>query len=156
MNQQLHPKSGPGVPKKSEDPGTSSGKRQKHSASRKGLIGAILSSVAASVCCVGPLVILALGLGGAWTARLSVFQPFRPYLIVITLLFLAYAFYKIYRRKDSEACDPGQYCADSRSLKINKISLWVVTVLIGLLLATPKIIQITQGASSERLGQHLS
>ena len=35
---------------------------QRQSDSKRGLIGAILAAVAASVCCVGPLVLLALGL----------------------------------------------------------------------------------------------
>ncbi|NOZ74924.1 MAG: hypothetical protein GXO90_06035, partial [FCB group bacterium] len=103
----------------------------------KGLIGAVLAAVAASVCCVGPLVLLGLGIGGAWVGTLTAFEPFRPYLMALTLAFLGYAFYRIYRKPKAEDCEPGSYCAHPRSDRINKISLWVVTVLILGLLSVP-------------------
>lgn len=103
----------------------------------KGLIGAIVAAVAASVCCVGPLVLLGLGIGGAWVGNLTAFEPFRPYLMGIALALLGYAFYSIYSKPKAEACEPGSYCANPKSEKINKISLWIVTILVVGLLAVP-------------------
>jgi len=104
---------------------------------RRGLTGALVTAVAASVCCVGPLVLLGLGIGGAWVGNLTAFEPFRPYLMGITLVLLGYAFYNIYRKPKAEDCKPGSYCANPKSDKINKISLWTVTILILGLLSVP-------------------
>ncbi|MFQ6605261.1 MAG: mercuric transporter MerT family protein [Fidelibacterota bacterium] len=112
-------------------------KKEPKKDSNKGLIAAGLAALAASICCVGPLVLLGLGIGGAWVGTLTAFEPFRPYLMALTLIFLGYAFYKIYRQPKAEDCAPGTYCANPKSDRINKITLWTVTVLILGLLAVP-------------------
>ena len=105
---------------------------------RNAIVGVILAALAASVCCVGPLLLLALGIGGAWVGNLTALEPFRPYLMTLTLAVLVYAFYKIYKPKP-QACEPGSYCADPKSDKINKITLWISTLFVIGLLATPYI-----------------
>jgi mercuric ion transport protein len=60
------------------------------------LVAGILAAVGASICCVGPLVLLALGVSGAWIGSLTAFEPYRPVLIGLTLLFLALAFHRLY------------------------------------------------------------
>ncbi|MEE8437022.1 MAG: mercuric transporter MerT family protein, partial [Candidatus Neomarinimicrobiota bacterium] len=103
----------------------------------RGMVGAVLAAVAASVCCVGPLLLLGLGIGGAWVGNLTALEPFRPYLMGLTAVLLGYAFYRIYSKPKAEACEPGSYCANPKSDKINKISLWIVTVFVVGLLAFP-------------------
>lgn len=105
---------------------------------RRTIAGVIVAALAASVCCVGPLLLLALGIGGTWVGNLTALEPFRPYLMALTLAVLAYAFYKIYKPKP-EACEPGSYCANPRSDRINKITLWISTVFVFALLATPYV-----------------
>lgn len=104
---------------------------------RTGLIGAILAGIAASLCCVGPLVLLLLGIGGAWVASLSKLEPFRPLFIAITLGFLGYAFYKVYRPASASACSVDGACAQPGAERRNKLILWTITVLILALLAFP-------------------
>ena len=106
---------------------------------KRGLTAAIIAAVAASVCCVGPLVLIGLGIGGAWVSNLTALEPFRPYFMGITFLFLGYAFYRIYKKQKPEECEPGGYCANPKSDRINKISLWTVTVFILVLFAFPYI-----------------
>lgn len=36
------------------------------------------ATIAASLCCVGPLVLVILGIGGAWISNLRVLEPWRP------------------------------------------------------------------------------
>jgi hypothetical protein len=48
-------------------------------------------------CCYGPLAISLVGVTGA--ATLSRVEPFRPYLIGIAVLLLAWAFWRVYRSK---------------------------------------------------------
>lgn len=102
-----------------------------------GLIGAIVAAIVASVCCVGPLVLLGLGIGGAWVGNLIALEPFRPYFMGITLALLGYAYYSIYSKPKAENCESGSYCANPKSDRINKISLWTVTILVLGLLSVP-------------------
>ena len=118
------------------------------SSEKKGLTAAILAAIAASVCCVGPLVLLALGVGGAWIGNLTALEPFRPYLMALTFLFLGYAFYRIYRKPKAEECEPGSYCANPKSDRVNKISLWSVTFVVLVLFAIPYVAGVSASSST--------
>lgn len=48
------------------------------------LIAGVLAAIGASVCCVGPLVLLALGIGGTWVSKLTAMEPYRPVFICIS------------------------------------------------------------------------
>ncbi|MCL6483096.1 MAG: mercuric transport protein, partial [Janthinobacterium lividum] len=37
-----------------------------------------LAAILASACCLGPLVLIALGFSGAWIGNLAVLEPYRP------------------------------------------------------------------------------
>lgn len=101
------------------------------------LIAGVLTAVGASVCCVAPLVLLALGIGGAWISNLTALEPLRPVFIGLTLLFLGLSFRKVYL--NPQACVPGTPCADPRTVKRQRAIFWVVTVLALTLLAVPWI-----------------
>ena len=127
--------------------------------SKRGLSGAIIAAIAASICCVGPLVLLGLGVSGAWVSSLTALEPFRPYFMGVTFIFLAYAFYRIYRKPKAEDCAPGSYCANPKSDKINKITLWISTIFIIALLATPYIAETLaarENAAADRLSEQLA
>jgi mercuric ion transport protein len=105
---------------------------------RKGngfLIAGVLSAVGASICCVGPLVLLALGISGAWIGSLTALEPYRPIFIGLTLLFLGFAFYRLYLARP--ACAPESACANPRTLKRQRLVFWIVTVLVLGLIAVP-------------------
>ncbi len=95
------------------------------------ITGAVVSAAAASACCLGPLVLTVLGIGGAASAL--ALAPYRPYLLVITAVLLGAAFYITYRRP-TRACAPGEACEMPGASRIGRVLLWVATVLI--LLAT--------------------
>ena len=99
------------------------------------LAAGILTAIGASVCCVGPLVLLALGIGGAWIGNITAFEPFRPLFIGLTLLFLGLAFRKLYRVP--QACAPGTPCADPQTTRRQRLIFWSVAVLLLGLLAVP-------------------
>lgn len=99
------------------------------------LVAAVLAAIGASVCCVGPLVLLALGIGGAWVGSLTAFEPYRPFFIGLTLVFLGLAFRKLYLVP--QVCTAGMSCADSRTIKRQRLIFWVVAVLMLGLLAVP-------------------
>jgi mercuric ion transport protein len=99
------------------------------------LAGGVLAAIGASLCCVAPLVLLALGIGGAWIANLTALEPYRPIFIGLTLLFLGLAFRQLY--VTAPACTPGAACADPKVLARQRTVFWVVVVLLAALLATP-------------------
>jgi len=105
-----------------------------------GLIAAITAAIAASVCCIGPLLLVGLGVSGAWISNLTIFEPYRPIFITLTFLFLGFAFYKVYRKPKTENCEPGSYCANPKTDKINKAVLWSITILIVGMFILPNVI----------------
>jgi mercuric ion transport protein len=98
------------------------------------LIAGALAAIGASVCCVGPLVLVAVGISGAWIGSLTAMEPYRPALIGLTLLFLGLAFRKLYLVP--QVCAPGTSC-DSRTIMRQRLIFWIVTVLLLGLLAVP-------------------
>jgi mercuric ion transport protein len=102
---------------------------------RTSLIASAVAAVGASVCCVGPLVLLMLGVSGSWIGSLTAMEPFRPYLIGATLLFLGLAFRKLYLVP--QPCAPGATCANPTVLKRQRITFWIVALLLLGLLAVP-------------------
>ncbi len=50
-------------------------------AGRGSLIAGGIAAVVASACCLGPLVLIALGISGAWIGNLAALEPFRPWFI---------------------------------------------------------------------------
>ena len=110
--------------------------RTAHSASRLGVIGAVVSGIAASICCVVPLILLALGVGGAWASSLRFLDPYRPLFIALTLGFLGFAFYRAYRAP-TESCSTDGSCATASPPRATRATLWIITPLILGLLALP-------------------
>ncbi len=94
------------------------------------LIGGVIAALAASVCCIGPLVLVLLGIGGAWAGSLAVMEPFRPYFLGAAVIFLFFAWRKIYR--PVTVCTPGSACASPRAARLYKVLFWLVAVLIAL------------------------
>ena len=98
------------------------------------LIAGAAAAVGASLCCVGPLVLLALGVGGTWIANLTALEPYRPLFVGLTLLFLGLAFRRLYLVP--QVCMPGARCAAPRTAKRQRLTFWMTAVpLLGLLAA---------------------
>nr|WP_152736948.1 MULTISPECIES: mercuric transporter MerT family protein [unclassified Pseudomonas] len=99
------------------------------------LIAGVLAALGASLCCVGPLVLLALGVGGTWVGNLTAMEPYRPFFIALTLLFLGLALRKLYLVP--QVCTPGTPCADPRTIQRQRRLFWIVAALLLGLLAVP-------------------
>lgn len=104
---------------------------------KRSLFVVVLAAFGASVCCVGPLVLLMLGIGGAWVGGLTAFEPYRPFFIGVTLIFIGLAFRRLYRVP--QLCAPDAGCADALVLKRQRLIFWIVTVLMLALLAVPML-----------------
>lgn len=93
------------------------------------------TAIGASLCCVAPLVLVSLGLGGAWLAHLTALEPYRPFFVALALGLLATAGVKLYR--GPALCAPGRACADGAVQRRQRLVFWSVASLLLLLLTFP-------------------
>ncbi|MGH7743577.1 MAG: mercuric ion transporter MerT [Candidatus Dormibacteria bacterium] len=96
-----------------------------------------LAAILASTCCLGPLILVALGLSGAWIGNLTRLEPHRPFFIGAALVALFFAGRRIFR--PARACQPGEVCAVPRTRLIYKIVFGVVSVLVFVGLIFPYV-----------------
>jgi mercuric ion transport protein len=96
--------------------------------------GAVAAAFAASACCLGPLVLAVLGLGGAASAL--ALAAYRPYFLALTAVLLAGAFYMTYRRP-AKACGPGESCTMPGATRAGRVLLWVASAIVLLAAAFP-------------------
>lgn len=71
--------------------------------SNRALLTGVIAALAASSCCIPPLIALVAGVGGA-SSSLSWVEPFRPYLIGFAALALGYAWYVHLKPKTVDDC----------------------------------------------------
>lgn len=98
--------------------------------------GSIFSALLASLCCIGPVVFSLIGAGSLGFA--VAFEPYRPYLLAITVLFLGAGFYFTYRKREVQ-CEDGTCRIESTS-KWNKVLLWVAAVVALVFMLFPQIL----------------
>ncbi len=98
--------------------------------------GGLFGALAASSCCIAPLVLFSLGAGGAWIGNLTALAPYQPLFVVLTLGFLGTGFWMVYRRPKTTLPE-GSYCPRSVAGPWFKIALWSSTVLILAAMAFP-------------------
>jgi mercuric ion transport protein len=90
------------------------------------MVGGIIAAIGAGVCCVGPLVLLLLGISGSWISNLAALEPYRPLFILVVVMLLGYAGWKIYR--PIEECEPDRACAIRTTRHRRKVTFWLTTV----------------------------
>ncbi|HEY8036838.1 MAG TPA: mercuric ion transporter MerT [Methylobacter sp.] len=102
------------------------------------LIGGV-GAIFASLCCLGPLLLLALGFSGAWLANLTALEPYRPVFILISLIALFFAWKRIFRSQPS--CQSGEeLCVSTSDRRLQAIIFHGVLVLVLLALIFPYLL----------------
>ncbi|WP_339687090.1 mercuric transporter MerT family protein [Gimesia maris] len=125
-------------------------------------IGTVISAIVASACCWLPLLLLAVGVSGAGIA--ATLETYRPLLMVVTFGFLGAAFYFTYRPKKTASvtghgCCPTEgaeaegCCAPTgkrrfNKMALNKVMLWVVTLLAIAFLFFPSYVGLLFGTGN--------
>lgn len=105
------------------------GKRKADPAAAATTGGAIGISAFASfvgLCCIGPWAVVLFGVPGA--IALARWQPYRPYILGVAAVMLAWAFWRVYRPRP--ACEDGS-CAARPALWLKGL-LWFAVALIVL------------------------
>ena len=96
--------------------------------------GAIVAALAASLCCIGPLLFVMLGAGAFGAA--TVFESARPYLLSAATLLLGFGFYRTYFRWGG-ACAPGAACATKPVSRASRAGLWSASVAVAAFAFSP-------------------
>lgn len=107
------------------------------SANQWTMFGSLGAAVAAAVCCLGPLVLVSLGVTGAWIGNLSYLEPYRPLFIAVAVGLLGFSFYRVYGRSRSKECGEEAECDLPNARRINRLSLWMAAVMVSGLFAAP-------------------
>lgn len=99
------------------------------------LLGAgLLTAVSASLCCITPVLALIAGTSGVASA-FSWIEPFRPYLIGLTILVLGFAWYQKLKPKNEIDC--GCEVEEKPKFLQTKLFLGMITVFALIMLAFP-------------------
>ena len=96
-----------------------------------------IAAILASTCCLGPLVLLTLGISGAWIANLTALEPYRPMFIGLAVLALVFSYRQIFR--PAAACQPGEVCAVPHVRATYKALFGLVVVLLLIAASFPFI-----------------
>ncbi len=97
-----------------------------------------VAAILASTCCLGPLVLVALGFSGAWIGNLTALEPYRPLFIGAALIAMVFAYRRIFR--PARACEPGEVCAVPKVRTTYKVIFWAVAALVLVALAFPYVL----------------
>lgn len=97
----------------------------------------VLAAIAASLCCITPVLALLAGASGA-ASSLSWLEPARPYLIALAIAALGFAWYRSLTAKQDVACGPDGSCAvKKKSFLASRTFLTIITVAAIALIAFP-------------------
>ena len=102
---------------------------------RAALAAGGIAALLAGTCCLGPLVLVSLGVTGAWLGYLPRLEPYRPFFLGIGALALAFAWKRIYR--PAAECKPGEVCAIPRVKRAYELGFWSVAALLLFMLVYP-------------------
>lgn len=105
---------------------------------RAALMAGGLAALVASACCLGPLVLVTLGISGAWIGNLSALEPYRPISIGVALIAMFFAYRGIFR--SAQDCKPGEWCAVPQIRLGYQVMFWIVAALVLLALAFPYVL----------------
>ena len=105
-----------------------------HTATKQ-LWASAAAAIVGSLCCVAPLVLLMLGISGAWIGQLTALEPYRPFFIGVTAVFMILAFRQLY--VGPARCEPGAACENPRLQKRQRQIFWVVAAGLAALIAFP-------------------
>lgn len=92
-------------------------------------VAGLLGALAASSCCILPLILFGLGVSGAWIGNFTQLAPYQPYFIAAAIACLGYGYWLVYR-SSNRACAEGEACARPLPNRLVKTGLVIATFLV--------------------------
>jgi len=89
--------------------------------------GSLATGLLASSCCILPLVLVSIGIGGSWAAQLTALSPYQPLFLGAAALTTGYGFWRAYRKP--QVCVPGSLCANPAAGRVTKTVLWIGAII---------------------------
>ncbi|MBL8514276.1 MAG: mercury transporter MerT [Betaproteobacteria bacterium] len=101
------------------------------------LFASISAALGASACCVVPLALVTMGLGGAWLANLKALEPWQPAFTALALGGLLAAAWRL--RKSRTACETDLPCSEQSVWRRQRRVFWLAAAIVTGLLVVPWI-----------------
>lgn len=100
----------------------------------KAAAASIVAATVSSACCIGPVVLVLLGIG-SFGASLASLEPYRPIFLVVTSALLSFSFYTAYRpTNDCDTCSPALR-------RRGQIVVWLAAIVVAILVTFPYYVQ---------------
>jgi mercuric ion transport protein len=84
--------------------------------------GGFAAGLLASSCCILPLILVSLGIGGTWMSFLTGLAPYQPYFLGVAAISIGAGLWRAYRKPAQ--CAPGSMCARPSAGRFTKPVLW--------------------------------
>lgn len=97
-------------------------------------VGSLVGAVAASSCCMLPLVLFMLGVSGAWIGSLVRLAPYQPYFIAASIACLSCGYWLVYRWSLT-GCAEDRGCGSPAAERLVKNVLVLATFLVVIAIA---------------------
>lgn len=99
------------------------------------LLAGLVAAIGASACCAGPLILVLLGVSGAWGARLVALEPLQPLFVAAAAVFFGLAFRRLYRLPQD--CPPGETCSVPAVRRRQRVLFWLLGLFAAALMSFP-------------------
>ena len=96
--------------------------------------GGIFAALVSSLCCIGPLILGAIGIGGA--SSLLFLEEFRGYIIGLVVLLLGIGWFMNFKLEKKE-CAEDSNCADPKKRKLRRTGLGISSILALFFILSP-------------------
>lgn len=97
-------------------------------------VGGLVGALAASSCCILPLVFFSLGVSGAWIGNFTRLAPYQPYFLAVTAACLGYGYWLVHRSRQGRCAD-GAACARPLPNRVVMSGFVLATILAAAALA---------------------
>ena len=87
------------------------------------VVGGVASALAASSCCIVPLVLVSVGVSGAWIGHLTALAPYQPVFILLAVACLGAGYWVVYR--PTVKAGVGSVCATPRWGRFVMRAVWI-------------------------------
>jgi mercuric ion transport protein len=90
--------------------------------------GALAGAIAASTCCVVPLILALTGVTGVWIGSLTLLSPYQPLFAGFAAACIGIGFWRTYRSNNA-VCE-GPECGTPTSRRATKAVLWIASAVL--------------------------